>query len=172
MNIIHAHYQPPQEDGKPGGMIFWAETPEAPQPAKQRGRTAKNPKTKAHPFAAPPNLDGEKRALTLRLPTVRGIPIPSPGLIHNWDIDTDTLVLAPFTVDGIWMPLVEALSVLLTYSTSQPDPTAPYAPGTCFRYWNKVAALALEALAAQKLVPVIDGEDARWLPVLDSPRDV
>ena len=34
-----------------------------------------------------------------------------------------------------------------------------------------VAALALESLAAQKLVPVIDGEDARWLPVLDSPRD-
>jgi SNF2 family DNA or RNA helicase len=171
MHILHAHYQPPQEDGKPGGMIFWAETPEAPQPAKQRGRTAKNPRPKAHPFAARPNLDGKKRALTLRLPTVRGIPLPSPELVHNWDVDTENPSLAPFTVDGIWMPPVESLSVLLTYSTSQPDPTASYAPGNSFRYWNMVAALTLEALAAQKLVPVIDGEDARWLPVLDSPQD-
>ncbi len=171
MNILHAHYQPPQEDGNPGGIIFWAETPDAPQPARQRGRTAKKPKPKAHPFTVCPNLSGEKRALTLRLPAVKGIPLPSPGLIHNWDIDTTEPALAPFTVDGIWMPHANAIRVLLTYSTPQPDPTASYAPGTCFRYWNMVAALSLESLAAQKLVPVIDGEDARWLPVLDSPRD-
>jgi len=171
MNILHAHYQPPQEDGNPGGIIFWAETPDAPQPGRQRGRTAENPKPKAHPFKVCPNLSGEKVALTLRLPAVKGIPLPSPGLIHNWDIDTENPSLAPFILDGIRMPPVEALSVLLTYSTSQPDPTASYAPGASFRYWNMVAALALEALAAQKLIPVIVGEDARWLPVLDSPRD-
>ncbi|MGD8406849.1 MAG: DEAD/DEAH box helicase, partial [Anaerolineales bacterium] len=171
MNILHAHYHPPQEDGNPGGIIFWAETPDAPQPARQRGRTAKKPKPKAHPFTVCPNLSGEKRALTLRLPAVKGIPLPSPRLIHNWDIDTTEPALAPFTVDGIWMPPADALRVLLTYSTPQPDPAASYAPGTCFRYWNMVAVLSLESLAAQKLVPVIDGKDARWLPVLDSPRD-
>ena len=117
MNIIHAHYQPPQEDEKPGGMIFWAETPDAPQPALQRGRTAKNLKPKAHPFTVCPNLPGEKVALTLRLPAVKGIPIPSPGLIHNWDIDTANPSLVPFIFDGIRMPPVEAISVLLTYRT-------------------------------------------------------
>ncbi len=171
MNILHAHYQPTQENGKPGGIIFWAETPDAPQPVPQRGRTAKNPKPKAHPFAASPNLAGEKRTLTLRLPAVKGIPLPSPGLIHNWDINTAEPTLALFTVDGIWMPPAEALPVLLAYSIPQTGPGASYRPGTCLRYWNMVAALALETLATQKLIPVIDGKDTRWLPVLDSPRD-
>jgi hypothetical protein len=89
MNILHSHYQPLQEHGKLGGVIFWTETSDAPQPEPQRGRTAKPPKPKEHPFAAPPNLDGEKRTLALRLPAVKGIPLPSPGLIHNWDIVTD-----------------------------------------------------------------------------------
>ncbi|MGB7873064.1 MAG: DEAD/DEAH box helicase [Anaerolineales bacterium] len=171
MNILHAHFQPPQEHGKPSGVIFWAETPDAPQPVPQRGRTAKNPKPKAHPFAAHPNLAGEKCTLTLRLPAVKGIPLPSPSLIHNWNIETENPVLAPFIVDGIWMPPADALPVLLAYSPSRPDPGASYGPGTCFRYWNMAAALVLETIAAHKLVPVIDGEDARWLPVLDSPRD-
>jgi superfamily II DNA or RNA helicase len=164
MNILHAHFQPP-------GVIFWEERSDAPQPAKQRGRIAQNPKAKAHPFSAPPNLDGEKRTFTLRLPAVQGVPLPSPGLIHNWDIATENPALAPFFVDGIWLPPAQAISVFLTHNASQADPPASHATGTCFRYWNKVAALALETLAAQKLVPVIDGEDARWLPVLDSPRD-
>ena len=171
MNILHAHFQPPQEDEKSGGIIFWAETSDVPQPIIQRGRTAKNLRPRSHPFAAPPNLDGTKRTLTLRLPAIKGIPVPSPGLIHNWDIDTDEPKLAPFTVNGIWMPSAKALPVLLAYSTSRPDPGASYAPGTSFLYWNMVVALALEALATHKLVPVIDGKDARWLPVLDSPRD-
>jgi hypothetical protein len=161
MNIIHAHYQPPQEDGKSGGMIFWAETPDASQPNRQRGRPAKNPKPKAHPFTTLPNLDGEKRTLTLRLPAVKGVPLPSPGLIHNWDIEAENPSLVPFTVDGIWMPPAQALSVLLAYSTSQPAPTASYAPGVCFRYWSMAAALALETLTAHKLVPIIDDDDAR-----------
>jgi SNF2 family DNA or RNA helicase len=171
MNTLLAHYQPPQEYGKPGGIIFWAETSDVSQPVPQHGRTAKNPKPKAHPFTVYPNLAGEKRTLTLRLPAVRGIPLPSPGLIHNWDIDTSDPTLAPFTVDGIWMPPADALRVLLAYSAPRLDPGASYQPGTCFRYWNMAAALALEALVMHKLIPVIDGEDARWLPVLDSPRD-
>jgi SNF2 family DNA or RNA helicase len=171
MNTLHAHFQTPQEHGKPAGIIFWTETSDAPQSVPQRGRTAKKPKPKTHPFATSPNLAGEKRTLTLRLPAVKGIPLPSPGLIHNWEIDTAEPTLAPFTVDGIWMSPTEALLVLLAYSTPQTDPGTSYRPGTCFRYWNMVVALALETLATHKLIPVIDGEDARWLPVLDSPRD-
>jgi len=171
MNTLHAHFQPSQENGKLGGIIFWAETSDAPQPVPQRGRTAKNPKPKPHPFTVSPNLAGEKCTLTLRLPVVKGIPLPSPGLIHNWAIDTAEPTLTPLMVDGIWMPPTEALLVLLAYSTLQTDPGASYRPGNCFRYWNMVAALALEALAMHKLIPVIDGKDARWLPVLDSPHD-
>ena len=172
MNILHAHYQPPHEHNKPGGMIFWLETSAAPQPVPRRGRIAKKPRPKEHPFGRLPDLIGEKRILVLHLPAVKGIPVPSPGLIHNWDIDTKDPVLGPFTVNGIWMPPADALFVLLAYSTPHPDASASYAPGVTFRYWSMVAALALEALATQKLVPVIDSGHARWLPVLDSPRDV
>ena len=171
MNTLHSHFQTSQESGKPAGIIFWGETPDAPQPVPQRGRIAKNPKPKSHPFTVSPNLTGEKHTLTLRLPAVKGIPLPSPGLIHNWDIDTTEPTFAPFIVDGIWMPPAEALPVLLAYSTPQTGPGTSYQPGTSFRYWNTVAALALETLATHKLIPVIDGEDARWIPVLDSPRD-
>ena len=75
---------------------FGPKRPMHPSPHPSVGRTAKNPKPKEHPFAGPPNLDGEKRTLTLRLPAVKGIPLPSPGLIHNWDIDTEKPIPCPF----------------------------------------------------------------------------
>ncbi|MBN1305712.1 MAG: DEAD/DEAH box helicase [Anaerolineales bacterium] len=99
------------------------------------------------------------------------MPLPSPQLAHNWDIDTDSPLLAPFLVDGIHCPPEQALTILLTYSRSQPDPTTAFTPSPAFQYWGMVSSLALEALAAHKLVPVMDEQDARWLPVLDSPRD-
>ena len=53
--------------------------------------------------------------------------------------------------------------------------------GTDLRYWHVASGLVLEALASQKLDPVlvaVDGDGgqpayfARWLPVLDGPQDV
>ncbi|MBT3189733.1 MAG: DEAD/DEAH box helicase [Anaerolineae bacterium] len=172
MNIIHAHYQPPQNADDPVGIYFWAETPDAPQPSPRRGRAAKTPKPKVHPFATAPTIKGEKRTLTLQLPEVRGIPTPSPQLIHNWDIPTAEKTLSPFNLDAIWVPAPDAVALLLAFSVPEPilDGTR-LEPGLVTRFWSRVASLALEALSAQKLVPIIEGNDARWLPVLDSPRD-
>lgn len=153
MQILHAHYIPDHP-----GLFFWAETSDVPAPTPARGRTAQNPKSKSHPFGTRPEFPGEKRTITLQLPAVRGIPLPSPHLVHNWEIGTEKPALAPFLVDGIFLPPEQALNVLLAFSTPQPDPRASYAPGPDFRYWNLVATLALETLAAQKLVPVMDGD--------------
>ena len=55
--------------------------------------------------------------------------------------------------------------------------TPDFAPGAGTRYWQRCAALVLEVLAAQKLVPILvpapDGKTCfgRWLPVLDGPKD-
>ena len=166
MNILHAHYIPDEP-----GLFFWTETSDVSVPVPSRGRIARNPKPKPHPFCAGPDSPGKKRTITLQLPAVRGIPLPSPQLVHNWNIDTENTALAPFLVDGIFVSPEQALTVLLAFSTSQPDSTASSAPSSAFRYWNMAAALALEVLGKHKLVPIIDGEDARWLPVLDSPRD-
>ncbi|MEI7990777.1 MAG: SNF2 helicase-associated domain-containing protein, partial [Chloroflexota bacterium] len=65
----------------------------------------------------------------------------------------------------------EALSVLLSLSTAQADSSARYTPSSDFTYWSTTAGLVLETLAMQKFIPVIAGDSARWLPVLDSPRD-
>ncbi|RPH62793.1 MAG: DEAD/DEAH box helicase [Chloroflexi bacterium] len=110
------------------------------------------------------------------MPAIKGIPLPSPQLVHNWDIETENPALAPFVVDGIFCPPEAALAVLLEYSTPQPDSGGTYHPSPVFRYWSLVASLALETLAAQKLVPTIENAStalstARWLPVLDSPKD-
>jgi SNF2 family DNA or RNA helicase len=106
--------------------------------------------------------------VTLRLPVVRGIPLPSPQLAHTWDIDTADPLLAPFELDGIFLPPEKALALLLDFSST---PAGTLTPAPDFLFWNKSAALVLETLAAQKYLPVIDGQAARWLPVLDSPRD-
>jgi SNF2 family DNA or RNA helicase len=165
MKILHAHYSPNEP-----GLFFWAETSDA-APTPSRGRAAQNPKPKAHPYCVAPDFSGEKRRVTLQLPAVRGIPLPSPQLVHHWEMDTENPALAPFVLDGIFLPPEKALAVLLTFSTLQPDLAESITPSPDLRFWNHAAALTLEALAAHKFVPVIDGQTARWMPVLDSPRD-
>jgi SNF2 family DNA or RNA helicase len=175
MNILHAHYQPPQQIEETGGILFWMETSNIPAPKK--GRAAKKEKSRLHPFCADAEtlrrfLDGASKIVTLRLPAVKGIPLPSPQLIHNWNLDSKNPKLSPFLVNGIWTRPADAIPVLLAFS-SQTD--ASLSPAADTRFWSMVSALALETLAAHKLVPVIVNEDknfyARWLPVLDSPKD-
>jgi len=177
MNILHAHYQPPQRPEESGGVLFWMETSDLPAP--KSGRAAKKEKSRLHPFCADtdtlkhlPSLEGASKTAILRLPAVRGIPLPSPQLIHNWNLDPKNPKLSPFLVNGIWTRPAEAIPVLLA-SSSQTD--ASLSPAPDLRFWSMVAALTLETLAAHKLVPVmVAGEKdsyARWLPVLDAPKD-
>jgi SNF2 family DNA or RNA helicase len=177
MNILHAHFQPPQTPDESGGLFFWMETSDVALP--KSGRGAKKLKPRLHLFCADTytlkrllNIEGASKTTTLRLPAVKGIPLPSPQLIHNWDLDSKNPKLVSFLVNGIWMRPPEAISTLLTLS-SQTDASLSLAADT--RFWSMAGALALETLAAHKLVPVIVNEGkeyfARWLPVLDSPKD-
>ncbi len=176
--MLHAHFQPPQTPAETGGVLFWIETSDVPEPMPQRGRVSQNPKPKLHPYNTAPNFKGRKQKIILRLPAARGVPLPSPFLTHHWNVDINAVHnLAPFIVEGVWMPPDEALPILLAYSTSQPDTNVSYSPASDFLYWSKAAALVLETLVAHKLVPSLvltDNEKtahAKWLPVLDEPRD-
>ncbi|MBI5841143.1 MAG: DEAD/DEAH box helicase [Chloroflexi bacterium] len=177
MNILHAHFQPPQTVDETGGILFWMETSDIPAP--KSGRGAKKEKSRLHPFCADTdtlkrtlNINGASKTVILRLPAVKGIPLPSPQLIHNWNLDSKNPKLASFLVNGIWTRPPEAISTLLTLS-SQTDASLPLAADT--RFWSMVGALVLETLTAHKLVPVmVAGEKefyARWQPVLDAPKD-
>ncbi|MEW6401661.1 MAG: DEAD/DEAH box helicase [Chloroflexota bacterium] len=180
MNVLHAHYQSPQSPQDSGGILFWMETTDVPAPKQMRA--TKKAKSRLHPFCADTgtlkhilDLDGASRSITLRLPAVKDIPLPSPQLIHNWNLDSKNPKLSPFLVNGIRMRPEKAIPSLLAFSTHQPDPTASFYPAPDLRYWSMVAALTLETLAAHKLVPVMVSEGreyfARWLSVLDSPKD-
>lgn len=152
------------------------------QPTPKSGRSSKKEKSRLHPFCADTdtlkhvlNIEGTSKTVTLRLPAVKGIPLLSPQLIHNWDLDSKKPKLAPFLVNGIWMRLLEAISTLLAFSTQPADASRFASPAPDLRFWSMVSALALETLAAHKLLPTIVNEGknyyARWLPVLDSPKD-
>ncbi|MCJ7435317.1 MAG: DEAD/DEAH box helicase, partial [Anaerolineales bacterium] len=140
----------------------------------KQSRAAKKPKSRLHPFCADidtlkhvSNLDGASKTATLRLPAVRGVPLPSPQLIHNWNLDTQKPTLDSFLINGIWMKPAEALLVLLAHASTSSAPD--------LRYWSMVSALALETLAAHKLIPALvaveSKYEARWLPILDAAKD-
>ncbi len=152
-------------------MFFWVETSETDAPSQSRGRKALNPRPKAHPFCVVPELPGEKRKIVLKLPAVRGVPLPSPQLTHAWEIHTADPVLADFWIDAVFLPPEKALAVLLETPSTSIDRAETWTPSPDFQFWSHAAGLALEALAAQKLVPAIEDQAARWLPVLDTPRD-
>jgi hypothetical protein len=85
-------------------------------------------------------------------------------------------VLAPFWVEGVWLPPAEALRVLVSLFNSLEE-TPALVPASDFLYWRKTAGLVLEVLAGHRVVPVLaevghgTSFHARWLPVLDGPKD-
>ncbi len=184
MIVLHVHWQPPRSPIDTGGMLFWAETTDAPHPPWQKGRLAKSPRAKDHPFCLAPaalrqvagldlqQVGARPGQATLRLPATRTGPQPSPALLHDWDLDEETPpFLAPWHIHGMWLPSAQALPQVDALPTH-------IALGADVRYWQIAAALVLEMLAAQKLVPVLVPADAtgrtfhaRWLPILDGPKD-
>jgi SNF2 family DNA or RNA helicase len=122
-------------------------------------------------------LEGEK-TITLRLPTTRTGPVPSPNLAHHWDLDEKTPpYLAPWRVSGFWELPAEGAAWLLNLPRLEAE-RLNVRLGDDARFWYWAAALALEALAAQKLIPLLVAVDpnrgiyhARWVPVFDSPTD-
>ena len=186
---LHVHWQPPHTPGDAAGILFWAETSQEPSPAWQRGRLAHNPKPRPHPFCASlQTLEtvlacrGEEGTAILRLPSTRTGPRPAPGLIHSWELDTDTSpFLAPWIVSGMRLPPAAAWRLLLelpAMTDTRGNGSLLLMLGEDVRFWSHAAALAAEIITAQKLLPVLvptspDGKTmhARWLPVLDGPAD-
>jgi SNF2 family DNA or RNA helicase len=185
MLVLHAHWQPPRSPSETGGVLFWAESSEGAPPILQRGRMASHPRPKKHPFCAPLqaveqilNIKGAESNLALRLPTTRNGPQPSPGLVHDWELDQESRpFLAPWVVEGVGLPPAAALRLLLNLPEIDVG-NVQFILGSDARFWSRAAGLALEALAAQKVIPVIVPADsagklfhARWLPILDGPTD-
>ena len=112
--------------------------------------------------------------LALRLPSGRTGPQPSPQLIHEWSFDAGAPALAPWEMPTMPLPAAPALHLLVALPTT----ALPHdiRLGDDVGFWRTAALLALETLAQHKLQPGLQGDaaghlSARWLPVLDGPRD-
>jgi SNF2 family DNA or RNA helicase len=192
MLVLHAHWQPPRTPVETGGVLFWAEMSEGNPPAWHRGRLSQHPKPKEHPFCAPQtalysalelcgSLDSaQEEQILLRLPSTRTGPQPSPKLVYPWDLDQETPpFLAPWIIRGLRLRPIEAISLLVQLPSPAPDQQGiAFLLADDARYWHAAATLALETVAAQKLVPLLVEANgagrsyhSRWLPVLDSPED-
>lgn len=171
--------------------MFWAESPETKPLPRGRGQPAKKTQLRDHPFCLEPETirlqigsgtpldDAQVGAVRLRLPSTRHYPLPSPDLNPEWELDSySSPSLAPWLVRGLWLTPGKAFGVLANLPTE--SKTSGFILGPDARYWQSVCGLVLEVLAEQKILPTLqqvhpDGQPemyyARWLPVLDGPRD-
>lgn len=191
MWVLHAHWQPPRKPSDTGGFLFWAESPESKPLTRDHGTLAKKTELKDHPFCLEPEtirlqigsgtpLDSAQLgAVRLRLPSTRSGPLPSPSLNPEWELDDySNPRLMPWLVRGLLLPAGKAFSVLANLPTE--STSSGFTLGADAHYWQQACGLVLEVLAEQKILPVlekasIEGQAdqyyARWLPVLDSPKD-
>jgi SNF2 family DNA or RNA helicase len=189
MWVIHTHWQPPRKPSDQGGILFWAETDESPAPPYWDGEIPESPKPEEHPYALMPELimdriglgtpleSAKPNLITLHMPSTRTGPIPSPVLTHVWELDLETEpFLAPWRIDGLFLPAATAFSVLI--NLPEESPFSDFILGQDAIYWQNVSSLALEILSEQKMMPIMvpitptkDVFHARWQPVLDGKND-
>ncbi len=193
MYVLHAHWQPSTAAPHLGALCLWGESSDAQGAGEKAGRR-RTPRP--HPFAAArpqlhdlltrlsgfdvkdrskePRIAHDETMLALRLPSGRIGPQPSPQLIHEWSFDAETPALSPWAMPMLALDAAAALHFLVALPTA----ALPHdiRLGDDVGYWRTAALLALEALAQHKLQPGLQRDDAgklsaRWLPVLDGPRD-
>src|SRR3972149_2360786 len=164
MWVLHAHWQPPRKPSDSGGVVFLAESPEGKPQKRDHGTLAKRTELKDHPFCLEPE--------TIRLQIGSGTPLDSAQL------GAVRLRLPSSLVRGLMLPAGKAFSVLANLPTE--STSSGFTLSADAAYWQHACSLVLEVLAEQKILPVlekatVDGQGdqyyARWLPVLDSPKD-
>jgi hypothetical protein len=188
MQVLHTHWHTPADPTDPGGLMFWLENGDTPQPPRLRGRIGKKPKP--HPFCAAPQdawavlhhfgagaRTEQLDIVSLWLPTTRTGPLPSPQLLHDWELVDTPATLAPWQVTGAIAAPLAGFILLNRLSAAESLPPG-LALGDDTRYWQHATNLVLETLARHKLLPVLAPANpdasrfhARWLPVLDEATD-
>jgi superfamily II DNA or RNA helicase len=190
MYVLHAHWQPGTAVNQLGALCLWAEKsgPHGAGEKLDKRRHTSQP----HPFAAArpqlrdlllrlsggeidaPDTARRDALLVLRLPSGRTGPQPSPQLIQAGSFDAAAPALAPWEMPMLALPAAIALQFLVALPTAALPQDIRL--GDDVSFWRTAALLALETLAQHKLQPGLQRDaggnlSARWLPVLDGPRD-
>ena len=164
-----------------GRLCLWAEDPALPATAPpRRGRPARVPQPRLHPFACPtpglrellgddwPEGAAVDAELTLLLPSGRRGPLASPELVRGQALAPESPAgLAPWQVPALAIAPGAAVDLLLA-------PPGAFRAGASLRYLAEVAKLACELAAAGRVLPALVEEGghpaARWRP-LPAPAD-
>src|SRR5262245_17205158 len=178
MIILHAG----MDDGR---LLLWGETPAEPPPSKP-GRKPRQVEPQRLPYDVGPGglaaafmeaLPG--RALPggggeppfVWLPTAKGKPIPSSGLIA--DVDPEGAALAPWIVTALPLPTVQAIE-LLCACVGKDRLASGMMIGPTLAYWTRVLRFAGALLAREQIIPGVSrngaGWRATWQPVLAGPE--
>jgi hypothetical protein len=160
-----------------GRLCLWAEDSALPASVSPgRGRPARSPRPRPHPFACRADrlraeLGGTLVAgtsseveLTVLLPGGRRGPLASPELVREQPLPPAPVAgLAPWQVPALAVEPGAAVDLLLA-------PPAGVRPGASYRYLGEVAKLVCELAAAGRVLPalVIEGDRAaaRWQPAV------
>ena len=150
-----------------GALVLWAEpvpTPAAALAEALASRGGALAVTAAGTAAA--------GTATLRLPARRGVPVPSPELLHLGDVETSRVrtsrtsrpALRPFVVPALRLAGTDALDALVALG----DDASGHV-GSSVRVLSRVAELALEVVSGGRVAPALEVSDghpvARWAPL-------
>jgi SNF2 family DNA or RNA helicase len=153
-------------------LYFWAESSTL---LSEGSKKHKRDLLKTHPFALtgkdlksklPETIGaaGSIEPLTLRLPSTKKSPLPSPWLLFDDPVSGKATGLKDWTVEALAFEPESAFDLLLDLPS---DPPQGIAYGDSVRYWSNLAMLSMELLAREQFVPAIRSDKASWAAVID-----
>lgn len=160
------------------GFYIWAESSELAQVYLNSSEKRDEPKSKResdhHPFAfldnelnrLPEIFEGislKTRIITLRLPSNKKGPLPSPWLLLDNPITDKASSIKEWTVDALVFDQGKAFDLLIGLPTSPPSGLAFAAS---LRFWSDLAMFTLELISREQFVPAVRADAVRWEAVI------
>lgn len=161
-------------------FYIWAESSALPLASVSRSDRRKKQHPSSHPFALSGiglkdllhetfPWSGDRcrvEELTLRLPSGKSGPLPSPWLLREDCLSEKPSLLGAYAIPALGLAPGSALDLLMELPTHPPQGTA-YADSILF--WSQLALLSLELVSREQFVPAIRKSRALWKAVIDEP---
>ncbi|VVB72169.1 RNA polymerase-associated protein RapA [uncultured archaeon] len=167
MHVLHSLW-----DTK--AFYIWAESSSLPltSGSSMAKRTARDPPP--HPFALPATdllnhihkNGGRESKLSLRLPSGKKGPLPSPWLLREDHSPEKPELLGAFTVPALAYEPGPAIDLLLDMSPHSRQGEV-YADSMLF--WSQLSLFALELVCREKFVPAVQSGHACWKAEISEP---
>jgi|GEM_PF-2193592 len=167
MQVIHSIWDTER-------FYIWAESSELGQAylnsSEKRYETKSKRESGHHPFAFldnelywfPEIFDGislKTKIITLRLPSNKKGPLPSPWLLLDNPITDKASSIKEWTVDALVFDPGIAFDLLIDLPTSLPSGLTF---ATSLRFWSDLAMFTLELISREQFVPAVRAHKVRW----------